>query len=143
MYPTFENIAVKLLGYAYWITFLPVSFFSVPGHELAVIVFKSLYMLLCLLFLAKIRKKKFPWIRMWPLYGVATCLMVLETSSFYFLSNSPKIYSIVLAVCVISNFTCACFMTNIDLLVQNAALSDDSEVVSTYNDEKIYDKSES
>lgn len=107
---------------------------AAPGYELAAIAFLSLGKLIFIQCIAEMRQK-FPWIRIWPLYGVTGGHIVIAISSFYLIKDSLKIFLFAICpICAIAIVTCMFLTIDRGLMPRNTTSSEDSEVVLTHND---------
>ena len=133
-YFTRDNITVKFPAYfALFIINCPVLLDLAPGNELAALAFASLIKLFCIQYVAEKRKKMFPWIRIWPLYGIAAGHLLITSSDFYFMNNNPNIFYAVAGICVVSMGACGYFLDNRTLSPQNVASLEEGEIASPYN----------
>ena len=122
--------------FALFIIYYPVILRLAPGNELAALAVASLIKFLCIQYVARKRNEVFPWIRIWPLYGIAAGNLLIGASGFYFINYNPNIFYAVVVICTVSMGACGYFLVNRKLLPQNVASSEDGEIVSSYNDEK-------
>lgn len=108
-----------------------------PEYELVELISKSLFELLGIQLLLESRIKTLPWwwVRVWPLHGMTIFYFAIVAPVYYLLPNSRWIIHVIVEMCL-----CVVMLWHIitdhERVPEISASSEDSEGLSSHNDEK-------
>lgn len=80
------------------------------------LAYQFLTKFLCIQFLVVKRDTMFTWVTIWPLYGIAAGHLVVTTSAFYLVNNSPEAFDTVARVCALLMAACGNFLFDLRFL---------------------------